>query len=252
MTFTCKDNFEDILTCIYDAWEWALLNGHDNVKFEKEPIEQFSFIEEYRHIESDNEKVIKVIRSIKNKISYNAYTFVYYASLSKDNDVIQAIYNFLRIGFKCGAKVLSMLTEPAVMRIIEIRRNVSNEITHFTEFVRFNSISNKVYVSHIEPKSNIVYPVAENFADRMPSENWMIIDDNRRMAVIHPTNEKMYIQHLSGKEFDELSKTEEYKDEFVEMWKTFFDTIAIEKRTNYNCQLSHFPKWKRKHVTEYM
>lgn len=33
-----------------------------------------------------------------------------------------------------------------------------------------------------------IYEVPLHFADRMPSENWMIIDDNRKKAVVHPVN----------------------------------------------------------------
>ena len=48
------------------------------------------------------------------------------------------------------------------------------------EFARFNSIGNKVYVCHLEPESDVIYEVSLHFADRMPSENWLIIDDNRK------------------------------------------------------------------------
>ena len=34
-----------------------------------------------------------------------------------------------------------------------------------------------VYVSHLEPKSDVIMLVGRHFADRMPSEHWMIIDD---------------------------------------------------------------------------
>lgn len=50
------------------------------------------------------------------------------------------------------------------------------------EFARFNSIGNKVYVCHLEPESDVIYEVSLHFADRMPSENWLIIDDNRKVC----------------------------------------------------------------------
>ena len=33
--FVCKDRYENIMTCIYDAWEWSLKNGHENMKIMK-------------------------------------------------------------------------------------------------------------------------------------------------------------------------------------------------------------------------
>ena len=35
----------------------------------------------------------------------------------------------------------------------------------------------RFYVSHLEPKSDVIMLVGRHFADRMPSEHWMIIDD---------------------------------------------------------------------------
>lgn len=34
--FTCKDRFDDMMTCIYEAWASHL--GHNNIKLRTEPI----------------------------------------------------------------------------------------------------------------------------------------------------------------------------------------------------------------------
>ena len=38
-------------------------------------------------------------------------------------------------------------------------------------------------------------------------------------------------------------------DDYEELWKVFFD--AIEERRNEKCQMSHVPKWYRKHMNEF-
>ena len=48
-----------------------------------------------------------------------------------------------------------------------------------------------------------------------------------------------------------LAETEEVNDEFTDLWKTFFDTIAIEERKNEKLQRNMFPLWTRKHVVEF-
>lgn len=250
MVFTCEPDFEAMLTCIYDAWEWALKNGHDNVRLELEPVLQNSLFDSYQHVDANSEKAKKVARSIRNKISTQVYIYVYYASLFQE-DVLDVIYRYLRIGFREGAKVEYMFTEPAVMQMMEVQRKVGNEIHYFREFLRFNSLSDKVYVSHIEPKCNVAYQVATHFADRMPSENWIIIDDNRQIAVVHPSDEEMYVQKLTKEQFERLQESEEYQDEFTELWKLFFHTIAIRERKNDKCQRNMMPLWMRKHVTEF-
>lgn len=250
LVFTCNDNLTDIFTCIYDAWEYALKNGHDSLRIEKEPIMQLSIFDEYRHINGDIEKSTKVERSIKRKISAKAYNYISYAAMSYEPGCLNVIYDYLRMGFKRGASIVDDLTEPVVIKLIELSRNVSNEAHFSREFLRFNKVTG-AYVSHFEPKNNIILYAGEHFADRMPSENFMIIDDTRRIAVIHPKNEGLFLRTFTDEEFESLKDTEKYVDEYSDLWKVFFDAIAIKERTNYICQRGHFPLWMRKHVTEF-
>ncbi len=249
--YTFRDRFEDIMTAIYDGWAWALENGHENVGFLKEPILEPRLFDEYVHVDADYEKVRKVVRSIQGSISREAYICVYYAALSVEEDSIQAIYDFLRVGFAKGSEVTRMLTIPAVERIMKIRKRVGGEAHFFREFARFTSVDNRVYVCHLEPKSNVIMLVANHFADRMPSEHWMIIDDVRRFAVVHPMNQDNYIRYLSDSEFKTLKEIEEMGDRFTDMWKDFFNVIGIKERENYECQRNMFPIWMRKHAVEF-
>ena len=70
--FTCEDRFEDMMCCIYQAWEKALKVGHGCVRLEKRGEEQPSLFDEYVHVEYDEEEYKKVVRSIKKKISNEA------------------------------------------------------------------------------------------------------------------------------------------------------------------------------------
>ena len=180
--FTCEDRFEDMMCCIYQAWEKALKVGHGCVRLEKRGEEQPSLFDEYVHVEYDEEEYKKV--------------------------ALDAAYRFLISGFKAGSDIAYMRTDLAVTRIKDIRRRVVHEIRYFTEFARFNSIQGKIYVCHLEPKSDVIYEVSLHFADRMPSENWMIIDDNRKKAVVHPVNNSMYIRHFTDEDMLLLQKTE--------------------------------------------
>ena len=155
-----------------------MLIGHDQIRLKKEPLFQATLLDEYIHVDGDCSKAEKVTRSIRRDISSRAYLYVYYASLSAEEDALQAIYNFLRVGFAMGAGVLENYTHPHVMRIIELYRSVGNESHHFREFARFQSLDGRVYVSHLEPKSDVIMLVGRHFADRMPSEYWMIVDED--------------------------------------------------------------------------
>ena len=58
------------MTCIYDAWSEALRIGHDQIQLKKEPILQQTMFDEYVHVDGDNVKAEKVIRSVRRKMRY--------------------------------------------------------------------------------------------------------------------------------------------------------------------------------------
>ena len=136
------------------------------------------------------------------------------------------------------------------MNLFELDRKVMNEAHLFREFLRFSEIDH-VLISHIEPKCDVLTILAPQFTDRMPSENWMIIDDNRKTAVVHPCDHDYYMTTLSEDELNRL-KTSEISDLYTDLWKVFFETIGVEARKNPRCQRTMMPLWYRKHMTEFL
>lgn len=236
-----------MMTCIYEAWASRL--GHSNIRLKTEPVGNLELFCEYRHISPDPEKALSVTRSIQKKISPRAYSMVYRSAMSDAPDKLDTIYRFLIAGFYYGAPVLDYLQEPVIMRMLEMNRKVANEAHYFREFIRFSSLPGDVLVSRISPKSNVLTLLADNFSDRLPSENWMIIDDIRRLALIHPADQAYYLTPLSEKEMDQLSRKTD--DPYISLWKEFFQTIGINERRNPTCQRNHLPLWYRKNMTEF-
>ena len=91
--FTCEDNFDAMMTCVYEAWASRL--GHSNIKLKTEPIGNLELFCDYRHVDADPEKTASVVRSIKSKISYQAYIMIYEAAMSDAEDKLDTIYHFI-------------------------------------------------------------------------------------------------------------------------------------------------------------
>ena len=53
--FTCEDNFDAMMTCVYEAWASRL--GHSNIKLKTEPIGNLELFCDYRHVDADPEKL---------------------------------------------------------------------------------------------------------------------------------------------------------------------------------------------------
>lgn len=245
--FTCADQMEDMLTCIYDAWASRL--GHAHIRLKTEPIGTLELFCRYVHVMPDPDKAASVLRTIKQKISPRAAMMICRVALSDAEDKLDTIYRFLLLGFSCGASVLDRLQEPAVLGLYTLDKKVSNEAHYFREFIRFSCPADRILLSHIEPKSNILTLVAPHFADRLPSEHWMIVDDSRRQAIVHPADAPYYLTALSPEELEQLSTTSE--DKYTTLWKEFFTHIAIKERKNPRCQQNLLPLWYRKHMPEF-
>lgn len=247
--FTCSREFENMLTCIYVAMASRL--GHRNIRLMFEPVGQYDLLNEYIHVDADPEKTYKLIEAINFKISPYFYHEMMYSAMYHEEDVLDNIYRMLLLGFKYGNSALDMAQYEAVNRNRMIRKAYGTEVCRFREFTRFHELRKSLYVAHIEPRSRVVTALGPIFSDRMPSENWMIVDDIHLEAVVHPKDEDFYIRRLNEAELSNLLKSEEENDEYTDLWKLFFDSIAIDERINPVCQQSHMPLWTRKHAVEF-
>lgn len=245
--YTCEPNLEAMLSCIYDAW--TSKRGHKNIKLMLEPVEQMTLFDEYIHVDADSEKVEKVMDAVNMKISPWFYRQLAYSSMAYEEDVLDNMYHCMILGFHHGPDALGMVQYADIMRHNEIRKRLGNEVNRFQEVLRFHQVG-EVYIAHFEPKSRIAIALGPIFEDRMPSENFVIVDDIHKEAVIHHKDEHFYMYKLSDEELTRLLQTEEENDSYTDMWKVFFDTIAIKERTNKKCQDNLFPMWARKHAVE--
>ena len=248
--FTCEDSFEGMMTCVYEAW--ASRAGHSNVRLMLEPVEELELFCSYHHVERDSEKARKVVSSIRRKISEQAFRMVYGASLSCQREKLDAIYRFLILGFHVGAEAVDLLGNEWVNRVFQLDRKVKNEAHYFREFTRFSSVEGReIMWAKIQPKSEILTLLAPNFSDRMPSEAWIIVDEGRMTAAVHPPDEEFYLTKITGEELNAMERSCEVSDPYVGLWKSFFHAIGIEQRRNPKCQRTMMPLWYRRNMTEF-
>lgn len=231
--YICENTPDGIFTAIYDAW--AARIPDERLSILADGVFALELFAEYRYVETDMEKAVKVARSVNRKISAEAYRQIYAVSLSYEADKIMAIYRFLKLGFRVGAEVIHMHARAEVCRVFEICRNVVNESHSFREFVRFSELENGILLARIKPKNFVLPLMAGHFADRFPEEHFVIIDDNSEMGVFHERGKQWFLSPIDREAIERLWQSER-SQEFERLWKTFFKAIAIEQRRNYKCQ----------------
>lgn len=253
--FICENSIDGIFTAIYKAWSSGY--GHANVKIEeqceKNTYSSMQLFSEYIIVKTDPELALKVARSIKQKISEEVYEMVCYAALSDYHPKGDLIYRFLILGFYYGSNIVEHLSNDVVNQVFKLRRNVNNEAHHFLGFIRFSEMEGGLLVSVIHPKNNILSIVAPHFADRLPTERFVIYDKVRGKCALHVPGKPWVIAEIPDLEFSSnINSLNNIHDEYIDLWKTFFESIAIKERTNPKLQRNNLPIRFRKDMTEFM
>ena len=94
--FTCENDLDAMMTCLYDAWASGL--GHRRIRLMIEPVLEPELFCDYHHIDADHDKAAKVIRSIQKKISSATWHMVYRCAMASGSEKLDIIYRFLLYG----------------------------------------------------------------------------------------------------------------------------------------------------------
>jgi probable DNA metabolism protein len=231
-------SFEGLLTSIYDSF----YRREYPDKIVSDDNFQPNLLIEAVHIKTDSEKASKVYNSIKNKISSSALENIFYVFLSEVENNEKIIYNYLRLGWKLENKIDLYLSDDRVLTVHKIVRRVKNERHRMLGLIRFRYLDKNTYYAPIEPQYNIIGLVAPHFTKRLSDQNWIIHDVNRKIAAVYDKRE-WYITDFK------LNRELKYSDEeifFQDLWKQYFNSIAIKNRINPRLQKRNMPMkyWK--------
>lgn len=247
----CPDSLEGIFTGIYDGWK--LGNEGFEVELSMGRPGQAQLFCHYQTVDADPEKAEKVAGTIKRRLGPETYEQLCYAACSAEDDKGTCMYYALREALSGGGGarcVLENLKNPYILKIARMRQTVWHEMHRFLGFVRFREIQNGILFSEIGPDNPILPLLGPHFADRLPRENWMIYDEKRRDALVHPAGKSCYIRRQALLEADRLQGLQ--KDEvYASLWKEFCQSISVSERENPRAQRQNLPHKYRKYLTEF-
>lgn len=243
---------DGIFTAIYDGFviknERYKESYNDNISVENIHTYEQQFFREYIVVKTDSDKAAKTVDSIVKKMGVSGYEIAMGVACHFSEEAGEVLFGYLVRGFKMGKAVTNMLTDTYVMRASQLSRKTYNEAHQFREFIRFSDVKGRLY-SKIEPKCNILHTLGSHFSYRFPAENWIIYDEKHHVAAVHPQYGEWFLVDDTEVDFERLDAMAQ--DEYVDLWKLFVDTIAIEQRKNERCQNNFVPKWHRKNMTEW-
>lgn len=247
----CEDSLDGIFSGVYEGW--AGRYGHPRVELLLEEVHNMELFARYIQVPTDPERAGKVARTIRSRMGQKVFEEIGRAALSFEADRGTAVYQLIAhaLSMEQPGRVLEVLTDPWVIRVMYLARNVWNEAHHLLGFVRFEELQNRVLLSVIRPKNRVLPILAPHFADRLPKENWMIYDRGRQEFAVHPAGRPWVLVRGETLDEDMRNQMSDQEREFRELWKGFLRNIMIEGRKNEELQVQMLPKRFQKYMTEF-
>jgi len=228
--------FDGFLCCVFESYTKkempaAILSENDI---------QYTIYPE-KNIETVLENSQRVFNSFSKKMSKEAEKIIKYAFLTCMENKEITIYKFIRIGYEKGNQVLNMLADDTVSKVLKAVRYLKKEAHLFTGFIRFCELDGFL-VSQIEPNNFVLPILAGHFIDRYSQENFVIYDKTYRVALVYKEH-KAAIMNIEN--FN-IPKGEEKELLYSQLWKNYYNNIAIKERYNPKCRRNMMPKryWK--------
>ncbi|MBC8014371.1 MAG: TIGR03915 family putative DNA repair protein [Sporomusaceae bacterium] len=234
-------SFDGLLCCVFESYDKKEIPV-DILR----PDTTQTLLFPAKEITTDSQKASRVLASISKKIGDQALDLVSHAFLTYFTQKELYILLFLRMGYRYGPSVMSMLTDDIVNTLFKAVKHLDRESHLLKGFVRFSVFSN-ILVAEIEPKNYVLPLLKQHFCERYPEERFLIYDKTHGMALVY----QPYQSTIIPIEALEMPEPDEQEQSFRELWRIFYDTIEIQGRINPKCRMSHMPKRYWKYMTEF-
>ena len=242
-TYLYDGTFDGLLTIVFDCYVLKKLP----LKIIAEDKYIPNILDTIEKVITYYNKSVRIFNGIVKNISYDVLYNSYYAFLAEDNEKEINILKYLLYGFLIGPQIDTMLSIDFVFKVNSLRKKMLSEAHKLKGLLRFSKIGDNLFYSSIHPTHNVIENLGHHFIKRLPTQNFIIHDKNRNIAFLYNTK-KYEIVDSSSINIPALSE-EELK--YQELWKAFFNTIAIKERTNKKLQMQFMPKKYWTDLTEF-
>ena len=233
--------FAGFLCCVFDSY----LNREDPVEFRTDFC---CSLYPLRTVETDKAHAKRVYHSFAKKLGKDGQELVTRGFLTCLPEKELWLWRFIRLGYERGPILLRDLTEPTVDRLRKAVQHLEHEAHQYTGFVRFSDL-NGVLVGEIEPKNRVLPLLRPHFCGRYPQECFVLHDRTHQEALFHQPGPGAWAI-LPVEDFS-LGPADHTELVYRNLWRTFYDTIAIQGRYNPKCRMTHMPKRYWAMMTEF-
>ena len=232
LTYCYDGSFEGFLCCVFESFANKEMPGSI-----LDPSQQQLTLFQTRQIVTDLEKAQRVRKSIPLRMGREAYGFLRQAFLTCLPEKEVYMLRFMRLGYEQGPRVMRLLANEVVHVLFAAVRFLKHEASNYKGFLRF-SAHDGLLLASIEPKNYVLPFLGAHFRDRFPEEKFLIYDKSHHMVCTYSEG-KFWVSDAVD---IQLPEADEEEIQYRQLWRLFYDTIAIKERENPRCRMGHMPK----------
>ncbi len=238
----CYDGtYDGFLCCVFDSFLYKQMP--QSIVTADTP--QLSLLPVHM-VETDAAKAQRVASALPKRMGQEAAGQVGLCYLTCLEEREMVMLDFIRQGLQYGPEVLSRLTDDTVHTLSRAVGRLTGESHLLKGFVRFSDYDGML-IAVIHPNNLVLPLLREHFCDRLCNEQFVIYDENHGMALVYRPYEWRIIP------VDDLVLREPDEEElrYQQLWRKYYDTIAIKARNNPKCRMNHMPKRYWDYMTEF-
>lgn len=245
--FVYDKTFEGLLTAVFDAY--ARRRFPDLLLEEGAPFPLF--YEEAVTVCTDDAKADRVWKGLEKRLSAMALSVITVAWLSEVPGVDWLLFRYIRKAIDAPHTIELNFGDPDVLEVSKIWKKVQNERLRVIQFLRFQKAADGTFFAAVRPIYNVLPLTLPHLKDRFADQCWLVYDLKRAYGYYYDLKEAVEVRFeekeahlLSGLLSEELMDADEKL--FRQMWKTYFQSIAIKERLNLKLHRQNMPVrfWK--------
>ena len=231
--------FAGFLCCVRDIYQY---NEPANIFLTHDDLRPSLYDE--RYVETDENLAARVYRRLTKRLGKGGMDFITQGFLTCMDHKERRLCEVIDLGLNTGAGVERRIAHQQVLQVAKAVRNLQREVDHFMGFVRFADCGG-VLAGAITPKNQVLPMLRLHFCDRLAGERFLLFDKTHSQLLIHqpgPENAgRGRWAIIEARDFVIPPPGEEER-QYQDLWRKFYDTLAIQGRYNPKCRQSHMPK----------
>lgn len=230
--------FDGLLCAYYQA-----LNLEINPFFCNEYFREFDLFAkrvDVKKTEIASKKMINKLSCVYDHRDFYVMTLVF---LSEIDGFEQIIFDYL-VAVLLGGINKSDMSNDMVNKYLKLFNRVSFEVHRLKGLIRFRELRDNILYAPFEPDFNVINLLANYFKKRI-SDSWIMHDKKRNIALLWNGCDIKEFEICEA--VDNLSEIySEREDDFQNMWRIFYKSIAIKERYNLKAKKNFMPVryWK--------